>query len=613
MSAAGLQQRALVACVVLVTLLSALSFRIILLQLSQNEARQPVERREYFKEYELPAARGHIFDRSGERLTRNREWTKVVADKTHLRDENIAAGALAKALSLSEKEIHRRFPEAEELSGRYLHHLSQGIAPFLGQSAGQVHALFTESPKNDILVARRLEVEVARNLEDYLRENSLRGLRLEKTKRRFYPSPQRLTHVLGYTNAEEVGQAGVEKAMDDWLAGEDGWRRVECDRYGREVAPVEGGFQAPQHGHDVHLSISMGLQNIVERELERAMVEFAAVRASAVLLEPSTGDILALANRPHFDLNERRGNFYNLAVSGHFEPGSTIKILTIAAALDAGVCTLRDVVDCGTGPYRDNRGVLVHDHRYFGKMTVAEVLANSSNIGTYKVGRQLGLRRFRESLLRFGLDQRTGVRLSVEAKGLVRATPNAVEFASMTYGYALHLTPLQLATAVAAIANEGELPRPRLVTEITDLEGRKVQAFPPSVRGRACSPRAAADIRKVLQLAASEEGTGQQAQVAGHAVAGKTGTAWKYDEKIKDYDRTRAVCSFAGFLPAEDPRVVCVVVIDDPQTTEVARSGGSIAAPVFSRIGAQAMQYLNVTPSLPLAEEPGAAVEVTAR
>jgi cell division protein FtsI/penicillin-binding protein 2 len=352
----------------------------------------------------------------------------------------------------------------------------------------------------------------------------------------------------------------------------------------------------------VQLTVDIGLQAIVEEEMDACLAEFKSERGAVVMMDPKTGEILAMASRPHFDLNRREKiaeNGFNFAIQAIYEPGSTFKITSTSGVLNERLATPFTSVFCHNGNYVEGK-IQVPDHHPYGNLTLEGVLIKSSNIGAYKFAKQLGPKRFYEYAHAYGFGQKTGILLNDESSGIARNTGNAVDFSRASYGYALNVTPLQMACAYSVIAGEGKLLKPKIVKSLVANDGTVVETFPAEVVREVITPATAKKMREALQKVTEPGGTATLAAVPGYKVAGKTGTAKRHNPNGRGYLANSYTVSFAGMLPAQDPAFVCIVVIDDPRTDKVSRYGGTIAAPAFGRIAARAAAYLNLPPTEPV-------------
>ena len=399
--------------------------------------------------------------------------------------------------------------------------------------------------------------------------------------------------------------------MEHVLRGVDGYRHYERDGKGREIAAYRGDSVQPRHGRHVRLTIDMELQRIVEEVLEETgpdresiyVPQLNAEKVSVVLLEPHTGAVLAMANRPHFDLETRKGVRLNAAVSSVYEPGSTFKIVTLSGALHHGLVRPTTTIVCAPDGVLKEDGFVVRDDHPYPELTTEGVLIKSSNIGAYRLASQLGKSRLHEMMQVFGFGRRTGVSLGAEAAGRVYHPKrwSKPSLSRMAMGYEVAVTPLQMATALSIIANDGIHYQPRIVDAVFDDKGLDVDMRRPKPVGRVLAARTALQMKRALQKVCEKGGTGTRAVVPGYTMAGKTGTTQKYDEQRRAYLRGRYVVSFMGFTPVEDPKIIGVVVVDDPKIDYVKRYGGTIAAPIFKRIAERSLGYLNVDASPELA------------
>lgn len=338
--------------------------------------------------------------------------------------------------------------------------------------------------------------------------------------------------------------------------------------------------------------------------MDACLAEYESVRGAVVLMDPHNGEILAMASRPHFDLNRKENvaeNGFNFAIQAIYEPGSTFKLVATSAVLNEGLATPFTTVFCHNGMYSEGK-IQVPDHFPYGDLTLQGVLIKSSNIGAYKFARQLGPKRFYDYAQQFGFGHKTGIQLSGESSGIVRNTGNPVDFSRAAYGYALNVTPLQMACAYCAVAGDGRLLKPKIIKALVANDGTVVETFPTEVVSRPLKAETARKMREALQKVTETGGTATQAAVPGYKVAGKTGTAKRHNPNGRGYLPNSYTVSFVGMLPAQDPAFVGIVVIDDPHTQKVTRYGGTIAAPAFGRIAARAAAYLNLPPTEPVTQ-----------
>ncbi len=590
----NLHKRATLLCIGFVACMSLLSVRLVYLHVVMHERYAAIAESQHVHKEVLEAKRGTIVDRNGELLARNQTIYTVVADQTHLADYNIACRGLAAAEGITGSEVRRKY-DREEIKERYLNRVVRVLAQPLDYSGMELSEKLSGGGIGEVILKKNVEEDACAGLKDLVGAEQIGGVYFRRTARRFYPSPQSLTHVLGFVDHEGEGREGIEKSMGDVMRGVDGFRFIERDRRHEEIAAYRGETQPARDGKNVRLTIDMGLQNIVEEVLSDAWYQYLPEKISAIFLDPATGEILAMANRPHFDLTTREGERRNSAIADNYEPGSTFKIVATAAAFERKLVSRDTRIFCHFGTYQDG-GFTINDHHPYGELTVTGVIAKSSNIGTYKIAAQLGRDGFHEYMLKFGFGEPTGITLPGESGGVVYSPRqwSAPSFSRMAIGYEVAVTPLQVASALGAIANGGFLMKPYVVDAILDDKGREIEKFRPQVVRRVVSERAANEVRKCLVEVMGPDGTGENGAVEGCTVAGNTGTARKYSTTTHQYLSGRYVVSFMGFLPAENPRLLGIVVVDDPQTGVLNRYGGTVAAPVFSRIATEAVAYMNL-------------------
>ncbi len=425
----------------------------------------------------------------------------------------------------------------------------------------------------------------------------MRGVFFEDASARYYPHGAMLCHVLGFSNMEGVGSAGIEQRFDQYLKGRPGLRISEKDGRRREIYGRRSLEIAPQEGADVYLTIDQNLQYFVEKALDAAIREHQAPAAWAIVERVRTGEILALAARPAYDINAYRTTppevMLNRAIAYTYEPGSTFKVAVIAAALNEGTVAPETMFDCENGLWHF-RGRPLRDYHPYGTLSVADILKKSSNIGAAKVALTLGEARLEQYLRAFGIGRPTGIDLPGEEAGILhdRARWSAISISRIAMGHEVAVTALQMLNLLCAIANNGFLMRPLLVQQVVDAQGRTIARYEPEVLGRPIRADTARRMQQLLTRVTEEGGTGRRAAVDGYPVAGKTGTAQKIVNG--NYSDNLNVASFVGFLPADNPEIGIIVVVDEPQPLH---TGGQVAAPVFQEIAAQAVRYLDIPPS----------------
>jgi len=522
--------------------------------------------RQYLTARRLAPKRGTIYDRHGAELAVSVDVKSVFADPRSLARQEGSPAAVARVLGA-----------------------------VLDVDGGRLAERLRDTDRAFVWVARHVTPRRA----EAVRRAKLPGVGLVEESRRFYPNRALAAHVLGFANVDGVGIEGLELSLDERLRGSGAAASAIKDALDRVVFSEQLLEGQDALGHDVILSIDKPLQRVTERELALGVGTFEAKAGSVVVLDPSTGEILAMANVPTYNPNDpgarppaaRR----NRAVTDRFEPGSTVKPFTIAGALARGTIRPRQRIDCGQGELQI-ADVFIHDTGRYGRLTPAEILAVSSNIGTAKIGRTLGRAGLFRTLRRFGFGEATGLPLPGETRGILRHHRHWYEMdaATIAFGQGMSVTAVQLALAAGALANGGRLMKPILVKRLVDGRGQVVDEALPTVRRRVVPEDTARLVGQMMTAVTGPGGTGQDAAIEGYLVAGKTGTAQKADREGKGYARDRWVSSFVGFAPAEAPRVVIAVVVDEPV---IASGGGAVAGPIFRRITHAALRQLGVPPT----------------
>jgi len=438
-----------------------------------------------------------------------------------------------------------------------------------------------------------------------LRALDLPGIYFVRESKRYYPMRELAAQVLGYVGTDNHGLAGLELLYDKLVSGRPGVRTVLRDaRRGTLVAPELSNAE-PEPGQDLYLTLDVAVQHIVERELARAVVERGANRGSAVFLDPATGGVLAMASYPSFDPNKfaevPASRWRNRAIADVYEPGSTFKVVTAAAAIGSGKVRPEDVFDCEMGGIT-LLGILIRDHKPYGRLSFAEVIAKSSNVGVIKAALLVGDEGMYRTISAFGFGRPTGIDLPGESPGILHPLERwgPLAKAYIAFGQGVSVTPLQLASAVAAVANEGSLMRPHVVAAMGRGSVRHPRFPVPPVAGHPITPATARVLKELLEGVVTA-GTGRGATVAGYRVAGKTGTA--QIPVAGGYSHSSYIPSFVGFAPADRPRLVGIVAIAEPRGEYY---GGQVAAPVFGAVTRQVLLYLGIRPErAPLTLWPG--------
>ena len=451
-------------------------------------------------------------------------------------------------------------------------------------------------------VARKADAEVI----ERIRALNLQGIHFQKEAKRFYPKRELAAQVLGYVGTDDQGLSGLERQFNQQLQGKPGKLMISVDARKRWFASVE---KEPEAGNSVVLTIDQNVQYIAERELERGMADTHAIAGTVIVENPHTGEILALTNRPTFNPNIRKEirneALKDRAVSDIYEPGSTFKMVTISAGLEEKITRPDEMFDCQMGSIVIN-GMRIRDSRPHGMLSVADIIAESSDVGAIKVALRLGEERFYKYIRAFGFGQPTGIELPGETRGLTKPVErwSKVSIGAISMGQEIGISPLQLASLISTIANDGVHVPPRIVAGTiaagtvppqnapqTDQQtDQKTVAFQPAEGTRVISSLTAAQMRQMLQGVVLH-GTGRKAILEGYSSAGKTGTAQKVDPATGAYSKTKYVASFAGFAPINDPQIAVVVILDSAVGLH---QGGQVSAPVFQRVMQQTLEYLHV-------------------
>lgn len=525
--------------------------------------------------------RGAIYDRNGAALAASVEVPSVSGDVVEMLRG--IEGAPAQAVALQDFSVR--------------------IGAALGLDPNDVHAKIA-SKRRFVWLKRRVtadEAQAVRDLRDPKKSNKpLKGLTVEGEGRRYYPGRELAGALLGFVAPDGLGKDGLELSLDEELRGRAEEVRGLRDRSGRlifsEGTTAEGAFA----GHDVQLAIDEGIQHVAERELTAAHGTYETKGASIVVLDPKTGELLAIASVPGFNPNDygdsEAPSRRDRAVTDRFEPGSVMKVFTVAAALAAGTLKPTETIFCEHGTFKV-ANVTIHDTHENDWLTPTQVLAKSSNIGALKIGLSLGEPAMYAAYRRFGFGEVTGLPLPGEASGVLRPKGRAwfeVETANASFGQGISVSTVQLAVAMGAIANSGKLMEPILVRKITDTRGAIVKEWTPHVRRQAVPSGVAKTVAEMLTAVVEDGGTGVEAAMPGFRVAGKTSTAQKVDPATGRYSEDKYTASFVGFVPADKPRLVIAVVLDEPM---IGRYGGDLAGPVFRRVAEASLRYLGVPPS----------------
>ncbi|MGB5464648.1 MAG: penicillin-binding protein 2 [Sedimenticolaceae bacterium] len=509
----------------------------------------------YLTQVEVPAHRGLITDRRGDVLALSTPVDSVAANPRLFGVGTQQLVALAKVLAIDPEDLRAKL-------ARY-------------------------SQRHFVYLKRRLPPAAAAHVMEVVRTHRIQGVQLEREYQRFYPAGEVFAHVLGFTDVDDQGQEGLELAYDTALRGDPGAKLVLRDGRRQVVDDVEN-IRSPRGGKHLALSIDQRLQFIAYRELKAAVKRQRAVAGSLVLLDVHSGEVLAMVNQPSYNPNanrsNRRGRLRNRALTDVFEPGSTMKPFTVAAALDEGVIQADSLIDTSPGYFRLG-AAQVKDSKNLGVIDVGTVLSKSSNVGAGKIALALGKRQLWQVMDKLGFGHQVGTGFPGEVSGQLSDYQRwaQIDQATLSFGYGISVTTLQLAQAYATLANDGVFVPVTLLKRDISTRGHRV-----------FSRSSAETVRRMLESVVRADGTAPDAAVPGYRVAGKTGTVKKFGPN--GYSDDRYLSLFAGMAPAHDPRVVMVVMLDEPRSGKF--YGGQVAGPVFSAVMAETLRLLNVTPDV---------------
>jgi len=558
----GTGERIGVVCALLVLIFTAFAWRLIHLQILKHDYYQEIAAEKHDTRQVIQARRGRILDRNGEELAVNVPVQMVYADGSHIQKPAAVAGVAAPFLEMTPEELTEK--------------------------------LTTKSKY--VVIRKGVSEEKAQDMIRALEKANLHGLYLQEGSVRSYPNGEMLCDVLGYVDHTGHGADGIEKTCDDALTGQEGFRWIEHDRKGREIVVYRGQEQLPENGSDIRLSIDMGLQAIAEREVDAAYKTNHPASATAILADPNTGEILAMASRPNYDPNKfnqaKPEEMRNRAISDIYEPGSVFKIVVTSAAYNEGIVNDKTQIFCENGHFSYG-GKIIKDHHGSGDLSIPEILMKSSNIGAAKISLRMKDQMFYDYVRKFGFGTRTGIPLPGEIPGQV-IPPHRWDMLTKTrvaFGQSISVTPIQMVMAMSAIANGGKLLKPKLVMSKGEGSAELTEAPVAQV----VKTESANYIANALEKVVGNQGTAPLARIEGYRVAGKTGTAQKISPH-GGYLEGRYIVSFAGFFPVNKPRIMGIVIVDDAKLGETANYGGSVAGPVFAKIGEKAARHLDMDP-----------------
>ena len=442
-------------------------------------------------------------------------------------------------------------------------------------------------------LARRIDARAANDIKRL----SIKGIGFIKEPKRVYPNDTLASHVLGFVGLDDEGLEGIELLYDSYLTGTVGWIYSIRDAKKREVHGYEYREIPPADGNDVVLTIDSVVQSFSENALDSTFKKYNAKGGMIVVMDPYTGDILALANRPTFDPNKIGDSSVearrNRVVCDFFEPGSSFKIVTATAVIEEDVIGMDDEIYCENGEFKWSKHTY-HDHKPYEWLKFKDIIKHSSNIGTMKSALKVGDKRLYRYIKRFGFGKKTDIDLPGEVEGIIRPTNkwSKLSLCSISMGQEVTVTAIQLACALSSVANGGFYVKPRIIAKVQDKTGYVIKKFEPRKLHRVMSVEASGKVREILR-GVVEEGTGTKAEIKGYSPAGKTGTAQKVEED-GSYSHRKFMSSFIGFLPYDDPKFVVVVLMDEPSPQYY---GGTVCAPVFKKVAEQLMRYYKIEPT----------------
>jgi cell division protein FtsI (penicillin-binding protein 3) len=523
--------------------------------LINHEALSKRARLQHLKREDIQVRRGIIYDRMGRELAVNLEVESMYCNPRKVRSPEETASLIAGAT---------------------------------GKDYGYVLTKLT-SPEPFVWIERKLDYKTA----DRLKKSEVKGVGFIPDAKRFYPKGRLASHVIGFSGVDNQPLEGIELLYDGTLRSKGGRLYIQRDASGKTLSD---GMEVQSQGNSIVLTIDEVLQYIAERELDSAMRKWRASQGTVIMMDPFTGEVLALANRPAYDPNNPsaygKADMRNRALTDTFEPGSTFKLIVGAATIEEGLAGFDTKFDCSKG-YIESGGNIIRDAHKHGVLTFREVIQKSSNVGSVMLGARLGKKRLYEYAKKFGFGEKTGIDLPGESPGRLRPPGHwsGSSLGAVSIGYEVSATPIQLLRAYSAIANGGHLVTPHVVSEIITPDGGQISSFKPQYAGRAISQSTANAFKEMLKSVTEEGGTAIGAAINGNLVAGKTGTSKLIDGRTGRYSSQDYSSSFVGFVPADDPKIAMIVVLMRPRG---AIYGGLVAAPVFKGIADKALAYLNV-------------------
>ncbi len=556
------KKRAVILCTIVLFCFSVIFLRLIVLMVFDHEVLSQKADRQYLGVKTLRPQRGVIWDREMRPLTVNIETESLYAAPSKIKDIKSLSPDLARIIKVSPASLTKK--------------------------------LSAKKNKEFIWLMRKVGENTVHRVNGLKKKFKLKQeLGFMTETKRYYPKGRIASHIIGFTDIDNEGIAGIELKYNDYIKGEA--KRIQLGRDARGNS-LFGDIEDEVPGNNLLLTIDERLQYIVERGIENAMSKWEAEAVVAIMMNPMTGEILAMANRPtynpNFAGNIKADKRRNRAITDSYEPGSTFKVFLASAALEEGAVAFNETFDVSKGYIKVPGGVIRDVHRH-DTLLFREVIQKSSNVGAVQIGIKVGDERFYRYIKRFGFGEKTGIDLPGEIRGLLKDTKDwsGRTLASISIGQEIGVTSLQVLRAYSVIANGGKLMKPYIVSEIISSDGEIIKSFSPVVERRVISKSTARTMKDVLKTVVEEEGTARNAAIKGNRVAGKTGTAQMIDAKTRRYSTSDYVSSFVGFVPADNPKIALMVVVYKPRG---ARYGGVVAAPIFKNIVEQTFVYLNI-------------------
>ncbi len=555
------RKRAVVVFTIFFFCFAVISIRLIDLMILDHESLTGRAAQQYNREKILKPQRGVIWDRKMREMAANVESDSLYAVPSKMEDTRNVSRKLAPLIKVSSKQLNM--------------------------------TLLKKKNRDFIWLARKIDAGSALKINNLKKKFGYNALEFLTESKRYYPKGQTASHILGFTNIDNKGIAGLELMYNRYLKGEMTSVSVGTDAHGNSLL-IDAGEGIS--GHNLLLTIDEGIQYIVERELSSAMTEWEAKSAVAIMMDPMTGEILAMSNRPTYDANlactSRDEVKRNRAITDLYEPGSTLKTILAAAAIEEGVADVDDEFDVSKG-FIVVGGKAIHDTHKHEIITFREIIQKSSNVGAVQIGIKLGEEKYNYYIRKFGFGEKTGIDFPGEVRGIIRRLDDwsGTSLAALSIGQEIGVTALQVLRAYATIANGGILMKPFIVSDIISSSGEIIKRVTPETERRVISSSTAELVVEILKTVVEEGGTAPKADINGNLVAGKTGTAQIFDQELGRYSRKKYVSSFVGFVPADNPKIALIVVIYEPKKSSY---GGVVAAPVFKRIVDHTFTYLDI-------------------